>query len=210
MQFGDERAHLVLLAVAPALRRRGIGRRMLAWLTESAQVAGVMSIHVELRAQNHAAHALYRTAGFAESLRIPGYYSGRETAVRMLRLLRSPQGRMKALQKTRPAFGAELRDVPPPDAPAEGEVIVAVGAACVCGSDLHIYEWTPGYAFMAERDAGDDRPRVRGPHRRRRGRAPARWVRERWSPCGRRWSAGVATRACAATATAAARAAASA
>ena len=90
MQFGDERAHLVLLAVTPALRRRGIARRMLAWLTESARVAGVMSIHVELRAANHAAHALYRTAGFAESLRIPGYYSGRETAVRMLRLLRSP------------------------------------------------------------------------------------------------------------------------
>ncbi|MET0210295.1 MAG: alcohol dehydrogenase catalytic domain-containing protein [Burkholderiaceae bacterium] len=57
---------------------------------------------------------------------------------------------MKALQKTAPAFGAELRDVPPPDAPGEGEVIVAVGAACVCGSDLHIYEWMPGYAFMAD------------------------------------------------------------
>ena len=90
MQFGDERAHLVLMAVAPAFRRRGVGRRMLAWLGESAQVAGVMSIHVELRAENHAAHALYRAAGFAESLRIPGYYRGRETAVRMLRLLRSP------------------------------------------------------------------------------------------------------------------------
>ena len=90
MQFGDERAHLVLLAVAPAFRRRGVGRRMLAWLTASAQVAGVMSIHVELRAQNHGAHALYRAAGFAESLRIPGYYRGRETAVRMLRLLRAP------------------------------------------------------------------------------------------------------------------------
>jgi len=89
MRFYDERAHLVLMAVVPAFRRRGVGRRMLGWLTESAQVAGVMSIHVELRAQNHAAHALYRAAGFAESLRIPGYYGGRETAVRMLRLLRT-------------------------------------------------------------------------------------------------------------------------
>ena len=90
MLFGDERAHLVLMAVAPAFRRRGVARRMLAWLNASAQVAGVMSIHVELRAHNHAAHALYRAAGFAESLRIPGYYRGRETAVRMLRLLRAP------------------------------------------------------------------------------------------------------------------------
>ncbi|MEP7275182.1 MAG: GNAT family N-acetyltransferase, partial [Betaproteobacteria bacterium] len=84
MQFGDERAHLVLLAVAPTFRRRGTGRRLLGWLVESAQVAGLMSVHVELRAHNHAAHALYRTAGFAESMRIPGYYRGRETAVRML------------------------------------------------------------------------------------------------------------------------------
>ena len=56
---------------------------------------------------------------------------------------------MIALQKTAAAFGVELRDVPSPDAPGEGEVIVAVDAACVCGSDLHIYEWTSGYGFMA-------------------------------------------------------------
>jgi ribosomal-protein-alanine N-acetyltransferase len=89
MHFGDARAHLVLLAVLPAYRRRGVASRLLAWLTETAQVAGVMSIHVELRAGNHAARALYRTAGFAETLRIEGYYRGRETAVRMLRLLRT-------------------------------------------------------------------------------------------------------------------------
>lgn len=57
---------------------------------------------------------------------------------------------MRALRKTRPAFGAELCDVPAPDAPGPGEVIVDVAAACVCGTDLHIYAWTPGYAFMAE------------------------------------------------------------
>lgn len=46
---------------------------------------------------------------------------------------------MKALQKTRPAFGLELRERPAPDSPAAGEVIVAVGATGVCGTDVHIY-----------------------------------------------------------------------
>jgi ribosomal protein S18 acetylase RimI-like enzyme len=90
MSFGDERGHLVLLAVHPAHRRCGIARRMMAWLLESAVIAGMASIHVELRADNAPAHALYRAMGFAESLRVPRYYGGRETAVRMLRVLRAP------------------------------------------------------------------------------------------------------------------------
>jgi ribosomal-protein-alanine N-acetyltransferase len=90
MRFGDERAHLVLLAVDPIHRHRGVGRGLLGWLLGSAAVAGMSSVHVESRADNHAAHALYRAMGFAESLRIPGYYRGRETAVRMLRILRAP------------------------------------------------------------------------------------------------------------------------
>jgi [ribosomal protein S18]-alanine N-acetyltransferase len=55
MEFGDERAHLVLLAVRPSHRRLGIGQRMLDWLLESARVAGMASIHLELRAGNDAA-----------------------------------------------------------------------------------------------------------------------------------------------------------
>jgi len=90
MKFGDERAHLVLLAVRPAFQRRGIARRVLQWLVESAATAGMVSIHVELRARNTSAYAFYRAIGFAETLRLPGYYSGRETAIRMLRLLRAP------------------------------------------------------------------------------------------------------------------------
>ena len=57
---------------------------------------------------------------------------------------------MKALQKTRPAFGLELRDLPAPESPGPGEVVVAVGATGVCGTDVHIYEWTPGYEIMTK------------------------------------------------------------
>jgi ribosomal-protein-alanine N-acetyltransferase len=90
MRFGDHYAHLVLLAVRPSHRRRGIARRMLAWQVQSALTAGMMSIHVELRAANDAAFALYEAIGFTETFRIPGYYGGRETAVRMIRMLRTP------------------------------------------------------------------------------------------------------------------------
>ena len=57
---------------------------------------------------------------------------------------------MQALQKIRPAFGLELRELPPLDAPGPGEVIVSVGATAVCGTDLHIYEWSSGYEFMSK------------------------------------------------------------
>lgn len=88
MRFGDERAHLVLLAVEPAHQRRGVARRMIEWLVDSARVAGMTSVHVELRARNAAAFAFYRSLGFVETFRVPGYYRGRETAVRMLQMLR--------------------------------------------------------------------------------------------------------------------------
>ncbi len=88
MRFGDERAHLILLAVEPQHQRRGIGRKLIEWLIDSALVAGMSSVHVELRASNAPAHAFYRSLGFVETIRVPGYYQGRETALRMLRMLR--------------------------------------------------------------------------------------------------------------------------
>jgi [ribosomal protein S18]-alanine N-acetyltransferase len=90
MSFAESHAHLVLMAVRPAVQRRGIARRMTRWLIESALMAGIASIHLELREQNSAAHAFYRAVGFGETLRLPGYYRGRETAIRMVRLLRAP------------------------------------------------------------------------------------------------------------------------
>ena len=90
MAFGDERAHLSLMAVRPSHQRRGIARRLLGWLVESAEIAGMATIHVELRADNSPAYALYDAMGFSETLRERGYYQGRETAVRMIRMLRTP------------------------------------------------------------------------------------------------------------------------
>jgi len=94
MEFGDERAHLVLLAVRPSHRRLGIGRRLLEWLLESARCAGMASVHLELRAANDAGRRFYRAMGFYETVLVPGYYrSGegrKEGALRMLRVLRQP------------------------------------------------------------------------------------------------------------------------
>jgi ribosomal-protein-alanine N-acetyltransferase len=94
MEFGDERAHLVLLAVRPSHRRLGIGQRLLEWLVESARVAGMASIHLELRSNNDAARRFYRAMSFYETVLVPGYYrSGegrKEGALRMLRVLRAP------------------------------------------------------------------------------------------------------------------------
>ena len=90
MDFGDERAHLVLLAVQPLQRRRGIGRSLVDWLLESARTAGMASVHLELRAGNEAGRRFYRALGFSETVLTPRYYEGREAAMRMLRVLRSP------------------------------------------------------------------------------------------------------------------------
>jgi ribosomal protein S18 acetylase RimI-like enzyme len=91
MTLGDERAHLVLLAVHPQHQQRGIGRRMTEWLVATAVTAGMAAVDVELRAGNTAANALYRATGFAETRRLPGYYRARETAIRMTRTLRRPE-----------------------------------------------------------------------------------------------------------------------
>jgi ribosomal-protein-alanine N-acetyltransferase len=90
MHFGDERAHLNLLAVRPTHQRHGVGTRLVDWLLESAQVAGIATISLELRSSNDEARRFYLSLGFTEAEYLPGYYRGRETAVRMVRELRPP------------------------------------------------------------------------------------------------------------------------
>lgn len=89
MQFGDERAHLLLLCVQPAQRQQGIGRRMMDWLVESARVAGSESVALELRADNAAALAFYGRLGFTETQLVPAYYDRQIPARRMVLRLRA-------------------------------------------------------------------------------------------------------------------------
>ena len=104
MTFGDESAHLVLMAVRPAHQRRGVASAMLDWLLETAATAGMASIHVELREHNVPALGFYRLHGFAETRELPGYYRGRETAIRMARVLRA-RGRAPAPWRMRRVDG---------------------------------------------------------------------------------------------------------
>jgi threonine dehydrogenase-like Zn-dependent dehydrogenase len=55
---------------------------------------------------------------------------------------------MLALKKTAPEPGLSLIDTPEPVIMQPDEVLVAVAAVGVCGSDVHVYEWTAGYDFM--------------------------------------------------------------
>ena len=83
MEFGLDRAHLVLLAVAPRLRRRGLARRMLRWFEKSARTAGIGEIDLEVRADNTGARRFYLVEGFSRGEYLPGYYQGRVAAYRM-------------------------------------------------------------------------------------------------------------------------------
>jgi len=88
MQFFAEHAHLNLLAVDPTYRHAGIGRRLVEWQEETARTGGIFFVNLEVRAGNTGARAFYRELGYQEMKYLPGYYSGREAAIRMTHDLR--------------------------------------------------------------------------------------------------------------------------
>ncbi len=69
-------AELRVLAVTPARRRRGIGRRLLAAWVEQARERGATRVELEVRADNTAARALYHALGFGCEGRRTRYYPG--------------------------------------------------------------------------------------------------------------------------------------
>lgn len=92
MSYGDEVAHLQLLATQPRCRRQGVGSALLAWLDTTARVAGVGLLCLEARSANAGARAFYRHHGFVETERRSGYYQGVEDAVRYEKRLGASAG----------------------------------------------------------------------------------------------------------------------
>jgi ribosomal protein S18 acetylase RimI-like enzyme len=88
-QFGTETVHLSLLGVAAVHQRHGVGRRLVAWVEESAVVAGLFTVKLEVRAGNFSARRFYAALGYKESESVRGYYSGVEDAVKLSRDLRT-------------------------------------------------------------------------------------------------------------------------
>ncbi len=87
MQYGDDDAHLVLLAVWPVARHQGLGRDLTDWLEQSARVAGVRRVGLEARADNLHALRFYEKRGYVRVGIVSGYYEGVIDAVRMHKVL---------------------------------------------------------------------------------------------------------------------------
>ena len=52
------------------------------------------------------------------------------------------QKMMDAIVKPVAGVGLELRQVPVP-VPGPGEVLIKIHKTAICGTDVHIYDWTP-------------------------------------------------------------------
>jgi ribosomal-protein-alanine N-acetyltransferase len=87
-QFDTQSVHLTLIGVSAERKRTGIGRQLIAWVEDSAVIAGLFRVNLEVRAGNHDARRFYAALGYRETGSVPGYYSGIEDAIRLTRDLR--------------------------------------------------------------------------------------------------------------------------
>lgn len=87
MSYGEDVAHLALLAVHSAYRSRGLGGRLLEWLEKPARVAGISRVRLEARSDNPRAIEFYRRCGYRVATRVPGYYQGCIDALRLEKTL---------------------------------------------------------------------------------------------------------------------------
>jgi ribosomal-protein-alanine N-acetyltransferase len=69
-----DEAEILTIAVAPAMRRRGLGRRLLDQVLSALRERGAGSVWLEVRASNLGARRMYEAAGFVAVGVRRGYY----------------------------------------------------------------------------------------------------------------------------------------
>ena len=74
---------LYALAVHPAFRGRGVGRRLAQHVLRELRRRGARSFSLEVRDPNPAAQGLYRRLGFHPAGKLPGYYGPGLPGLRM-------------------------------------------------------------------------------------------------------------------------------
>lgn len=79
--------HILNIAVDPAFRGRGLGKRLLEYALEYCRRLGAKQIELEVRTGNDAAIALYQKYGFEIRELRPCYYSDGEDAFVMVKAL---------------------------------------------------------------------------------------------------------------------------
>ena len=86
---GDE-VHILNVAVRPEARQSGTGRALVSLVMEEAEQSAAALVTLEVRRENNAAIALYRSFGFTERGIRRNYYARGQDAVVMSCDLREP------------------------------------------------------------------------------------------------------------------------
>ena len=85
-RVAGEEAEILTLAVAPAARRKGLGRALIRAAAGHAATLGATSLFLEVGVRNYAAQALYRGLGFVEVGRRKAYYANEDADILRLPL----------------------------------------------------------------------------------------------------------------------------
>lgn len=88
----SRRGRIYSLIVAPQHRGRGIAGELVHAAENHCRAAGLSSLRLEVRQDNHAARCFYERLGFAEVAALPGYYDDGSDGLRLERRLAAGDG----------------------------------------------------------------------------------------------------------------------
>jgi len=86
---GEERyGHICSLAVAPELRKKGVGSALVRRAEQAAMIQKATAMQLEVRVSNTSAIQFYTKLGYEPVFQICGYYADTEDAIVMMRWFR--------------------------------------------------------------------------------------------------------------------------